>query len=276
LFARCAFFYYNEFYSDKTGLLCGSFLMRIRLIVEYDGTNYAGWQRQTNGLSVQEALERAFEKASGKYAAIHGAGRTDAGVHAEAQVAHLDTQCSIPPEKICYALNTFLPPDIRVRRSEKMDDSFHARFDAKGKTYRYTIYNDIHAPAIYRNMAAFVRGSLNTGVMRAAAEKLCGTHDFAPFAASGSEVKDTVRTIYGIALMAEEPFIRIDVTGSGFLYHMVRIIAGTLIEVGLGKRQPECIDAILAGKEPPGATAPAKGLTLKKVYYADDMPPGVE
>jgi len=250
--------------------------MRIKLIVEYDGTNYAGWQRQTNGLSVQEALERAFEQASGEHVAIHGAGRTDAGVHAEAQVAHLETQCSIPPEKISFALNTALPPDIRVRRSECVDGGFHARFDAKGKTYRYTIFNDVHAPAIHRYTAAFVRGKLDTAAMKAAAERLLGTHDFVPFAASGSEVKDTVRTIYDITLTEETPLVRIDVTGSGFLYHMVRIIAGTLIEVGLGKRTPECIDAILAGKEKPGATAPARGLTLKKVYYADDMPPGVK
>ena len=248
--------------------------MRVKLVVEYDGTNYAGWQRQTNGLSVQEALEQAFEKASGEHVAVHGAGRTDAGVHAEAQVAHLDTQCTIPPEKISFALNTCLPPDIRVRESALVHESFHARFDAKGKTYRYSIFNDIHAPAIKRNTTAFVRGELNTDTMREAAEKLVGTHDFEPFSAAGSEVKDTVRTIHSITLTTEPRHIFIDVTGSGFLYHMVRIIAGTLIEVGLNKRPPECIDAILSGKEKAGATAPAKGLTLKRVYYGPDEPWG--
>ena len=126
--------------------------MRIRLTVEYEGTGYAGWQRQKNGFSVQQALEEAFEKASGQRATITGAGRTDAGVHALAQVAHFDTDCTIPPEKISYAMNTHLPPDIRVKRSELADDRFHARFDAKGKTYRYTIYQAQHSSAIHRNL----------------------------------------------------------------------------------------------------------------------------
>ena len=242
--------------------------MRIKLIVEYDGTNYAGWQRQINGLSVQQALEIAFEKASGEKTAIHGAGRTDAGVHAEAQVAHLDTHCTIPPEKICYALNMQLPPDIRVKHSELVDDDFHARFCAKGKTYRYTIYNSTHAPAICRLTAAHVRGNLDIAAMREAAAYVCGTHDFACFCAGGSEVKDTVREVYSLTVTHAPPFYYIDVTGSGFLYHMVRIIAGTLIEIGLGKRRPGCMPDILSGCTRAGATAPAKGLTLKTVYYS--------
>ena len=250
--------------------------MRIKLTVEYDGTNYAGWQRQSGSLSVQEALESAFEQASGERVAIHGAGRTDAGVHAKAQVAHLDTQCSIPQEKISFALNMHLPPDIRVRRSERVADDFHARFCAQGKTYRYTIYNDTHAPAICRYTAAHVRGALDTDAMRDAALRLCGAHDFAAFCASGSEVKNTVRQVFEVSVASSPPFIYIDVTGSGFLYHMVRMIAGTLIEVGLGKRRPSCIDEVFKGQEKAGATAPAKGLTLMKVYYAPDEPQGVE
>lgn len=248
--------------------------MRIRLIVEYDGTNYVGWQRQKDFLSVQEAMENAFQEAVGEHVVIHGSGRTDAGVHAEALVAHFDTQCPVPPDKISYMFNMYLPPDIRVRHSEQAEDGFHARFDAKGKTYRYTIYNAKHAPAIYRNIAAFVRGPLDIERMKAAAERLCGTHDFKPFSANGTEVKDTVRTIFRVEITSALPFIWIDVTGSGFLNHMVRIIAGTLIQVGLGKREPDCIDAILAKREPAGATAPAKGLTLKKVYYAPEEPQG--
>ncbi len=241
--------------------------MRIKLVIEYDGTNYVGWQRQRDLMSVQEALERAFEEGAGERVTIHGAGRTDAGVHAEAQVAHLDTQCRIPPEKLSYVFNTHLPPDIRVRCSERVDDHFHARFDAKGKTYRYTIYNDTHPPAIWRHATGFVRGKLDVDKMREAARKLRGTHDFKPFSANGCEVKDTVRTIFDVSITVELPYIRIDVSGSGFLNHMVRIIAGTLIAVGIGKHEPECIDAILAGKETAGMTAPAKGLTLRKVYY---------
>jgi tRNA pseudouridine38-40 synthase len=250
--------------------------MRIKLIVEYDGTNYVGWQRQKDLMSVQEALELAFERATGEQVCMHGAGRTDAGVHAEAQVAHFDTNCLIPPERLSYVFNMQLPPDIRVRRSQAADEGFHARFDAKGKTYRYTIYNETHAPAICRHTAAFVRGQLDLGAMRQAAEKLCGTHDFKPFSANGCEVKNTVRTVYDVALAATPPFIWIDVTGSGFLNHMVRIIAGTLLQVGVGKREPGCVEAILKGREMAGPTAPARGLTLKKVYYADEKPPGMK
>ncbi len=248
--------------------------MRIRLIVEYDGTNYVGWQRQKDLMSVQEVMENAFYEAVGERVVIHGSGRTDAGVHADALVAHLDTQCPVPPDKISYMFNMYLPPDIRVKHSELADDAFHARFDARGKTYRYTIYNAKHASAIYRNMSAFVRGTLDIERMRAAAERLCGTHDFKPFSANGTEVKDTIRTIFRVEVTSELPFIRIDVTGSGFLNHMVRIIVGTLIQVGIGKREPECIEAILAKRELPGATAPAQGLTLKKVYYAPEEPQG--
>ena len=242
--------------------------------MEYDGTNYAGWQRQTNGISVQEVLERAFEAASGESVRIHGAGRTDAGVHAMAQVAHLDTLCSIPSEKICYALNMHLPPDIRVKCSEQAEDDFHSRFDAKGKHYRYTISNAAHAPAIYRHTAAHVRGLLDVSAMRDAAAHIVGTHDFAAFCASGSEVKGTVRTIYSLTITHEEPFIHIDIKGSGFLYHMVRIIAGTLIEIGQKKRIPDSMRQIIESKnrERAGVTAPAKGLMLVSVFYETQQP----
>ncbi len=243
--------------------------MRVKLIVEYDGTNYAGWQRQKNGLSVQEVLEKAFEAASGERAAIHGAGRTDAGVHALAQVAHLETNCTIPADKISFAMNMHLPPDIRVKQSEQADMNFHARFCAKGKSYRYTIANTVHAPAIGRFTAAHVRGVLDLEAMRKAAAYIIGTQDFACFCASGSEVKDTVRTIYNISITEEEPLIHIDVRGSGFLYHMVRIIAGTLIEIGLKKRLPESMADIIAScdRNMAGVTAPAKGLMLVAVEY---------
>jgi len=243
--------------------------MRIRLTVEYEGTNYVGWQRQLNGLSVQQALEEAFEKASGERVCITGAGRTDAGVHALAQVAHLDTHCTIPPEKISYAMNTYLPPDIRVKSSELADESFHARFSATGKTYRYTIYRDIHPSAIYRNLSWHIRSDLDVAAMREAAQYLIGEHDFAAFCAAGSEVKDTVRTIHAITITEAEPFLHIDVTGSGFLYNMVRIIAGTLADVGLGRIPPERVKEILDGRDrnAASATAPAQGLTMVEVYY---------
>jgi tRNA pseudouridine38-40 synthase len=243
--------------------------MRVKLTVEYDGTNYAGWQWQTNALSVQQMLETAFEAAAGESVRINGAGRTDAGVHAMAQVAHLDTQCSIPPDKISYALNMHLPPDIRVKDSQQVNDHFHARFDAKGKHYRYTIDSSVHAPAIYRHTSAHVRGALDVSAMREAAEYVLGTHDFACFCASGSEVKETVRTVYSLVITESKPFIHMDIKGSGFLYHMVRIIAGTLIEIGQKKRPPVSMRDIIESKDRKrsGVTAPAKGLMLMSVYY---------
>ena len=243
--------------------------MRIKLTVEYDGTRYAGWQRQKNGLSIQEVLEDAFEKASGEKVVIHGAGRTDAGVHAEAQVAHLDTQCSIPPGKISFAMNMLLPRDIRVKASSLAEDDFHARFCATGKSYRYTYYNAAHPSALLRDTTTHIRGHIDIRAMKIAAEYIRGTHDFACFCASGSDVRDTVRTVYRLAVSSHEPLICIDVTGSGFLYNMVRIIAGTLIDVGRGKVSPEYVRAIIAGRDRnmAGATAPARGLVLRKVYY---------
>lgn len=243
--------------------------MRIRLIVEYEGTNYAGWQRQKNGLSVQQTLEDAFEKVSGQRVSITGAGRTDAGVHALAQVAHFDTACTIPPEKISYAMNTVLPPDIRVKRSELADETFHARFDARGKTYRYTIYRATHPSAICRNLSWHIRGDLDVAAMREAAACLIGEHDFAAFCAAGSEVKNTIRVIHALTLTEANSFLYIDVTGSGFLYHMVRIIAGTLADAGLNRIPPERVKEILDGKDRNAAspTAPAQGLTMVEVYY---------
>ena len=243
--------------------------MRIKLVIEYDGTNYAGWQRQKNGITVQEELEEAFFRASGERAVVHGAGRTDAGVHAEAQVAHLDTHCTIPANKISYAMNMLLPPDIVVRKSCEADKGFHARFLAKAKTYRYTFYNETHPSAIYRNTTTHVRGKIDISAMKNAAGYIRGTHDFACFCASGSDVIDTVRTVYRLAVTSDEPFIYIDVTGSGFLYNMVRIIAGTLIDVGQNKVSPEHVREVISGRDrtKASATAPARGLTLKEVHY---------
>lgn len=247
--------------------------MRVKLIIEYEGTQYSGWQRQKNGVSVQEMLERAFYEASGEKVVVHGAGRTDAGVHAEAQVAHLDTHCTIPPNKISYAMNMLLPPDIRVKQSSEVSEDFHARFSAKAKTYRYTFYNHTHASAIYRNTTTHIHGRLDLPAMKTAAAHIRGTHDFLSFCASGSDVKDTVRTIHRLEITSHEPFVYIDVTGSGFLYNMVRIIAGTLIDVGMKKISPEHVREIVNGKDRALAspTAPARGLTLKEVYYTPFM-----
>lgn len=243
--------------------------MRIKLIIEYDGTNYVGWQRQLNGLAVQQVVEEALEDLTGEKTVIHAAGRTDAGVHALGQVVHFDTNTTIPPDRLSFALNTRLPDDIRVVKSEQMDDDFHARFCAKAKTYVYTYYNAEHASAVYRNTSAHARGCLDIEAMKKAAEVLVGTHDFASFCASGSDVDTTVRTVFSIDVKPELPFIRIEVTGSGFLYNMVRIIAGTLLEAGQGRLKAGDVKAILEAKNRRKAspTAPAKGLVMKRIYY---------
>ena len=246
-------------------------MRRIHLIVEYDGTNYAGWQRQSNAMTVQEKLEIAIRKLTGETVNVSGASRTDAGVHALGQSAHFDTESRIPADKFSFALNTMLPPDIRVTRSEEADSEFHSRFSGKGKRYRYLIHAAPHASALGRLTRAHVIYPLDVEKMRAEASDLVGTHDFAAFAASGSVVKDTVRTIWRAEIAQNGPEIELTVEGSGFLYNMVRIIAGTLIGVGSGKLEPGAFKrAIASGSRLDlGITAPAQGLTLMEVFYDD-------
>lgn len=247
-------------------------MRRIHLIVEYDGTAYAGWQRQANAMTVQEKLERAILKLTGEELCVSGASRTDAGVHALGQSAHFDTESRIPADKFSFALNTMLPPDIRVTRSEEVPLEFHARFSTRGKRYRYLFHAAPHAGALTRNTHAHVIYPLDVEKMQAEAQDLVGTHDFAAFAASGSVVKDTVRTIYRAEVTREGREIRLIVEGSGFLYNMVRIIAGTLIGVGSGKLEPGAFRRAIASGDrlDLGITAPAHGLTLMEVFYDPD------
>ena len=247
-------------------------MRRIHLIVEYDGTAYAGWQRQANAMTVQEKLERAILKLTGEELCVSGASRTDAGVHALGQSAHFDTESRIPADKFSFALNTMLPPDIRVTRCEEVSPEFHARFSTRGKRYRYLFHAAPHAGALTRNTHAHVIYPLDVERMQAEAQDLVGTHDFAAFAASGSVVKDTVRTIYRAEVTSSGSEIRLIVEGSGFLYNMVRIIAGTLIGVGSGKLEPGAFRrAIASGNRLDlGITAPAHGLTLMEVFYDPD------
>lgn len=247
--------------------------MRILLILEYDGTNYAGWQIQKNAVTVQEAVETAIFEALGQRCRVTGAGRTDAGVHARGQCAQFDIQSHIPPEKFSYVLNLVLPPDIRVRESRAVSEDFHVRKGARMKHYRYTIYNAPHASAIDRFTTAHVRQDLDAEKMKIAAQYLVGTHDFAAFRAAGSDIVGTVRTIYSIDITRIDENIYIDVKGNGFLYNMVRIIAGTLIDVGKGRTSPSAIPGILESRDRTwaGATAPAQGLCMMGVYY-DSMP----
>lgn len=243
--------------------------MRIRLDVEYDGTNYAGWQRQENARAVQQVIEDGLAKLLKRPTVLIGASRTDAGVHALGQVAHFDTDARIPADKYSYALNTLLPPDIRVRASRAVPDDFHARFSAVGKRYRYQIRSSPHAGALTRYTHAHVVYPLNDDLMRRDAQALLGTHDFGAFAASGSVVKDTVRTIYSVELSRAGDDLTLYVTGNGFLYNMVRIVAGTLISVGTGKLDSGAFARALesGSRLDLGVTAPAHGLTLMEVYY---------
>lgn len=249
--------------------------MRIKLTIEYDGTAYAGWQRQENALAVQQVIEEALTKLTRARVVIAGASRTDAGVHALGQTAHFDTESRIPPDKYAFALNTMLPADIRIRKSEAVSEAFHARFSNKGKRYRYLIYQSPHAGALNRNTHAHVIYPLDDEKMRRELTVLIGKHDFAAFAASGSVVKDTVRTIYSASLTRREDELELLVEGSGFLYNMVRIIAGTLISVGAGRLEEGAFArAIQSGNRLDlGVTAPAHGLTLMEVYYREREAP---
>lgn len=243
--------------------------MRIKLIIEYDGTNYAGWQRQVNGTGIQQVIEDALFKLTGEKTTVIGAGRTDAGVHALAQVAHFDTRSTVPPDKFSFALNTMLPPDIRIKASLQAEDGFHARFDAKGKCYIYRIYNGRHSSPLLRLTHAHVPLPLDVDAMNGAARLFVGRHDFASFTTADRRRGSTVRNIFACDASGAGEEITVTVEGDGFLYNMVRIIAGTLIEVGLGKRDAESIKKALETRDRTlaGVTAPANGLTLKEVYY---------
>ena len=247
-------------------------MRRIHLIVEYDGTNYAGWQRQSNALAVQQVLEETLGRLTGERIVLHGASRTDAGVHALGQSAHFDTESRIPGKKFSYALNALLPHDIRVRRSEDAAPDFHARFSCTGKRYRYLFWDAPHAGALNRNTHAHSIYPLDVAKMQSEADALIGTHDFAAFAASGSVVRDTVRTIWRADVTRDGHEVKLIVEGSGFLYNMVRIIAGTLRDVGSGKLERGALKrAIETGDRLDlGVTAPAHGLTLMEVFYSED------
>ena len=247
-------------------------MRRYYLIVEYDGTKYCGWQRQQNGPSVQQTLEEALSRLTGECVAVTGSSRTDAGVHAMGLCAHFDSATRIPAEKIAFALNTMLPEDVRIRESGSAPEGFHARYGAAGKVYRYRFYNSRHDCAVGRQYAAHVPLMLDEKRMHEEAQALIGTHDFAAFAASGSVAKSTVRTIYRVQVRRTGDEVELMILGDGFLYNMVRIIAGTLMEVGTGKREPGAIaSAIETGDRLKlGQTAPAKGLALMRVLYGGD------
>lgn len=246
-------------------------LRRMLLTVEYDGTAYSGWQRQYNGLAVQQVLEETLTRACGEKIAITGASRTDAGVHALGQACHFDTHSAIPPHKYPFVLNTMLPRDIRVHTGREVPPDFHARFMTGGKTYTYRIINSRHGSALKRNTHLHVPVPLDTAPMERAAQTLLGQHDFAAFQASGGTAKTTVRTMRSVSLTRAGDEITFILEGDAFLYNMVRIIVGTLVEIGHGRRGEDAfLRAYATGDRLAlGVTAPPHGLELTKVHYPE-------
>lgn len=243
--------------------------MRVLLRVQYKGTDYCGWQRQKNGLSVQEVLANAVRETTGESAVMHGSGRTDAGVHAIAQAVHFDTHTKIPMQKLPIAINAHLPSSVRVLSAQEVDAGFNARFDAVSKTYLYKMYVSSVSSPLREGLCAFVHRAPDLDRMRRAAEYILGEHDFKVFQAAGGHVKSTVRTISALSISEQDGEISFEVTGNGFLYNMVRIMVGTLYYVGIGKIEPEEIPEILASgkRDRAGKTMPPEGLYLKRVRY---------
>jgi len=244
---------------------------RALITIEYEGTAYCGFQRQLNGPSVQGELEKALRKLLNQPITITGASRTDAGVHALGQRAHFDMQGSIPMEKLPFALNGLLPRDIRVTAGCRVEPAFHARFDARGKTYSYLIFNRRQASALKRNFSAHVPLPLDVEAMQRSLQDLSSTHDFAAFQAAGGTAKTTNRTLQSLTLDKQGDEITLTLRGDAFLYNMVRIIAGTLIQIGLGKLGEDAFQQAFHSMDrlALGPTAPAQGLTLCRVFYED-------
>jgi tRNA pseudouridine38-40 synthase len=242
----------------------------LKLTVVYDGTRFVGWQRQAEGESIQGLLEDALARFEGAPVTVHGAGRTDAGVHALGQVASARLTCAHDAATLTRALNAQLPPDVRVLRVEEAAADFHARFSARAKTYRYVIRNAPIAMPFERAYVWHLREPLNVDAMRRAAAVVIGTHDFSAFQSAGTPARDSVRTILRSEIVEREPSLLLyEVTGTGFLRHMVRALLGTLVEVGRGWRRPESLASLVAAgrRADAGATAPPHGLFLVSVDY---------
>lgn len=245
-------------------------MRNIKLIIEYDGKGFNGWQKQPDKLNIQGEIERAIFQITGEEVDLIASGRTDAGVHSLGQTANFKTNSNIPIEKFAIAINSKLKRSIRVQNAEEVDERFHSRYSVKSKKYRYTINNSEHGSAIYRDMEYHFPIKLDIEKMKKAASYFEGEHDFKAFKASGTSSKSSVRKIYKAEVIkGEDDRIFIELTGNGFLYNMVRIIAGTLLEVGIGKILPEEIPTIIHNGERSraGKTLPPNGLCLMEVMY---------
>ncbi len=243
----------------------------VRVLIAYCGTPFFGWQRQDGFVSIQQRLEEALETLVGDAVVVHGAGRTDAGVHAFGQVAHFHVDTNLVDDRLRHALNFHLPDSIVVLRLETCRDDFHARFDARGKRYAYRVVTSRFRPPFGRGGAHWTRDPLDAAAMRAAGRELLGSHDFKAFASAGSPRKNTVRRLEHLRLVGRRGGFWIVVQGNGFLYNMVRAISGTLLEVGRGKLAPSEVGEILRSRDRrrAGPTAPPEGLYLLSVLYGE-------
>ena len=246
-------------------------MMYLRLIVEFDGTDYVGWQRQPNGLSIQQVIEEALAELLQHPVRVHSSGRTDAGVHARGMVVGFFTQSSLPLSAFREGLNRLLPAVIAVREATEVDASFHPRFGAAGKWYRYTIYRGAVRSPLHRRFSWHLRTPLDVAAMRTAADAFIGRHDFAAFRSSSCEAKTTQREIFSCNVVEDGELLYLDVRGEGFLKNMVRVMTGTLVEVGLKRRPVDDIPRVLrAGdRKKAGRTAPPQGLCLMEVWYGN-------
>lgn len=248
-------------------------MKRVMLTVAYDGSRYHGWQLQPNVITVEAVLNEKLSELFHEEIKVIGASRTDTGVHALGNIAVFDTQARMPAQKVSYALNQRLPEDIRIQKSQEVALDFHPRHQNSRKTYEYKILNREFPQPIYRLYSHFTYVPLDVERMQKAAQYLVGEHDFKSFCSVNTVAETTVRTIYEIQVEKHEEMITIRVTGSGFLYNMVRIIAGTLMEVGRGNMEPEEMTSVLEAldRAKAGPTAPACGLTLVKYQYEDGI-----
>lgn len=244
-------------------------MRNIKLTIEYDGKEFGGWQKQPNKLNIQGEIEQVIQRITGEPVELTASGRTDAGVHALGQVANFKTSSNIPIEKIPIAINTYLKKSIRIKDAEEVEETFHSRFNCKQKTYRYIINNSEYGTAIYRTLEYCFPEKLDIEAMQEAAKYFEGEHDFKAFKASGTSAKGSIRTIYKAEVTKKGDKIYIELTGNGFLYNMVRIISGTLLEVGIGKIRPEEVPQIIESKDRKmaGKTLPPHGLYLVEAKY---------
>lgn len=244
-------------------------MKRILLTLSYDGTDYHGWQVQLNGITVQEVLCNSLEKILGVKTAVTGCSRTDAGVHANKFCCHLDCADNIPKNAFLKGLNSVLPNDIVIKDAKEVPNDFHARYSAKGKEYVYRTINEKDVNPFYLRYALPIRKEIDFEKVNIFCKSLVGTHDFCAFSASARTVEDTVRTVYNCEMVKEGDFSNLYISADGFLYNMVRIIAGTALDVSIGRLSPDCANQIFLEnkRDLAGKTAAAKGLFLNKVFY---------